>query len=253
MMNCRLKKKKISCKSKGFIVAEKSLEHIALIMDGNGRWAKSRGLPRNAGHKKGAETLVEIAKAVREAGVPFLTVYAFSTENWKRSEEEVSGLMNLLREYLDKNFAELKKNNIRIVFIGERYMLEKDIVAKMEKIERETKDNNSMTLQIALSYGSRQEIVGAVKKAAMFVANKDLTADDITEELFSSLLYTSKAPDPDLVIRTSGEQRISNYLLWQIAYSELFFTDTLWPDFTKEELINIIENFKTRERRYGKV
>ncbi len=234
-------------------MTEKSLEHIAFIMDGNGRWAKKRGLPRIAGHKKGAQTLTDIAKAVKEIGVKYLTVYAFSTENWKRSEEEVSGLMNLLREYLDKNFDELKKNDIKIVFIGERYMLEQDIIEKIEKLERETSVNKSMTMQVALSYGSRQEILNAVKKTAVLISNKDLMFEDITEELFSKLLYTSATPDPDLVIRTSGEQRISNYLLWQIAYSELYFTDTLWPDFTKEELVKIVENFKTRERRYGKV
>lgn len=233
-------------------MTEKSLEHIAFIMDGNGRWAKKRSLPRSAGHKKGAQTLIDIAKAVKELGIKYLTVYAFSTENWKRSEEEVTGLMNLLREYLDKNFDELKKNDIRILFIGERYMLEQDIVEKMEKLERETQNNKTMTLQVALSYGSRQEILNAVKKTAMLVSNQDLTLEDVTEELFSKLLYTSNVPDPDLVIRTSGEQRISNYLLWQIAYSEFYFTDTLWPDFTKEELMNIVENFKTRERRYGK-
>ena len=234
-------------------MTEKSLEHIAFIMDGNGRWAKKRGLPRNVGHQKGAQVLIDIAKAVKELGVKYVTVYAFSTENWKRSEEEVSGLMNLLREYLDKNFEELKKNDIKIVFIGERYMLEQDIIEKIEKLERETSKNASMTMQVALSYGSRQEIIGAVKKVESLVKNQDINLEDITEDLFSKLLYTSGTPDPDLVIRTSGEQRISNYLLWQIAYSELFFTDTLWPDFTKDELVTIVENFKTRERRYGKV
>ncbi len=234
-------------------MTEKSLEHIAFIMDGNGRWAKKRGLPRNVGHQKGAQVLIDIAKAVKELGVKYVTVYAFSTENWKRSEEEVSGLMNLLREYLDKNFEELKKNDIKIVFIGERYMLEQDIIEKIEKLERETSKNASMTMQVALSYGSRQEIIGAVKKVASLVKNQDINLEDITEDLFSKLLYTSGTPDPDLVIRTSGEQRISNYMLWQIAYSELFFTDTLWPDFTKDELVTIVENFKTRERRYGKV
>ena len=234
-------------------MTEKSLEHIAFIMDGNGRWAKKRGLPRNVGHQKVAQVLIDIAKAVKELGVKYVTVYAFSTENWKRSEEEVSGLMNLLREYLDKNFEELKKNDIKIVFIGERYMLEQDIIEKIEKLERETSKNASMTMQVALSYGSRQEIIGAVKKVASLVKNQDINLEDITEDLFSKLLYTSGTPDPDLVIRTSGEQRISNYLLWQIAYSELFFTDTLWPDFTKDELVTIVENFKTRERRYGKV
>ena len=233
-------------------MTENALNHIAIIMDGNGRWAKGKGLMRNAGHKKGAETLLEIAKVAKEIGIKCLTVYAFSTENWKRSDEEVSGLMNLLREYLDKNFDELKKNDVRIVFIGERYMLDSDIVAKMVNLENQTKQNKSMVLQIALSYGSRQEILSAVKKTADLVAKKDIMLEDINEDMFSKMLYTADVKDPDLVIRTSGEQRISNYLLWQIAYSELFFTDTLWPDFNKEEFISIIENFKTRERRYGK-
>ncbi len=233
-------------------MTDKAVEHIAIIMDGNGRWAKKRGFARNIGHKKGAEVVIETAKAAKDLGVSYLTLYAFSTENWKRSEEEVSGLMNLLREYLDKNFEELKKNKVRIVFIGERSMLDQDIVSKMEKLEQETKHNKSLTLQIALSYGSRLEIVSAVKKIADLVAKADISVSDINEDMFSKFLYTSDVPDPDIVIRTSGEQRLSNYLLWQSAYSELFFTDTLWPDFTKEELTQIIENFKTRERRYGK-
>lgn len=233
-------------------MSDNSLKHIAFIMDGNGRWAQKRGLPRNAGHKKGAETVIEIAKSVKELGIEYMTIYAFSTENWKRSDEEVSGLMNLLREYLDKNFEELKKNDVRIAFIGERYMLDSDIVAKMKKLEEETKNNKSLVLQVALSYGSRQEILSAVKRAVEIAKKSGLTSDDITEKMFSDMLYTANVPDPDLLVRTSGEQRISNYLLWQIAYSELCFTDTYWPDFTKEELINIVENFKTRERRYGK-
>lgn len=234
-------------------MADKSLKHIAIIMDGNGRWAKKRGLARNFGHQKGAQTVIEVVKAAKEIGIEYLTLYAFSTENWKRSEEEVSGLMNLLREYLDKNFEELKKNDVRIIFIGERYMLDADIVSKMEKLEKETEGNKSIVLQVALSYGSRLEIISAVKKVSSMVLKQDITIDDINEDIFSKLLYTSDVPDPDLVIRTSGEQRISNYLLWQIAYSEFYFTDTLWPDFTKEELINIVKQFNTRERRYGKV
>ena len=234
-------------------MTDKSLKHIAIIMDGNGRWAKKRGLPRNSGHKKGAQTVIDIAKAAKEIGVKYLTLYAFSTENWKRSEEEVLGLMNLLREYLDKNFEELKENDVRIVFIGERNMLDSDIVSKMKKLEQETENNKSLFLQVALSYGSRQEIISAVKRAALMAVKQDISVEDINEDMFSKLLYTSAVPDPDLVIRTSGEQRISNYLLWQIAYSEFYFTDTLWPDFTKKELISIVENFNTRERRYGKV
>jgi len=233
-------------------VTENFLQHIAIIMDGNGRWAVKRGLPRGMGHQKGAETVIEIAKAVKEAGVKYLTLYAFSTENWKRSPEEVSGLMNLLRSFLDKKFDELKDNNVRIRFISERYMLEDDIVAKMEKLEQATANNGEMVLQIALSYGSRQEILHAVRAVAERVKNGDMSAKDIDETVFSAMLYTAGVPDPDLVIRTSGEQRISNYLLWQIAYAEFCFTDTLWPDFTKKELMNIIDNFKQRERRYGK-
>ena len=228
------------------------LEHIAVIMDGNGRWAAKRGLPRNAGHKKGAEVVVEIAKAAKELGVKYMTLYAFSTENWKRGREEVDGLMNLLREYLDKDFKELKENDVRIRFIGERQMLADDIVKKIEELERSTAENKSLGLQVALSYGSRQEILHAVREIAFQVKSGDMSLKDIDEQSFSDMLYTAGVPDPDLVIRTSGEQRVSNYLLWQIAYAEFFFTKTLWPDFTKTELQEIIENYQTRERRYGK-
>lgn len=228
------------------------LEHVAVIMDGNGRWAAKRGLPRNVGHKKGAEVVIEVAKAAKELGVKFLTLYAFSTENWKRSREEVDGLMNLLREYLTKDFQELKENDVRIRFIGERRMLAVDIVEKIEELERSTANNKSLGLQVALSYGSRQEIIHAVKEIAAKVKSGDMSLKDIDEQSFSANLYTAGVPDPDLVIRTSGEQRISNYLLWQIAYAEFFFTKTLWPDFTKTELQEIIESYQTRERRYGK-
>ena len=221
-------------------------------MDGNGRWATKRGLPRTAGHKKGAEVVVQIAKAAKEFGVKYLTLYAFSTENWKRSPEEIGALMQLLRQYLDKNFKELEQNDVKIRFIGERYMLDADIVEKMERLEQNTAENKSLVLQIALSYGSRQEILNTAKKIAERVKNGDMQPQDIDEQTFSAMLYTGGVPDPDLLIRTSGEQRISNYLLWQIAYSELFFTKTLWPDFAKEEFKSIIENYQTRERRYGK-
>ncbi len=228
------------------------LNHIAVIMDGNGRWAVKRGLPRVAGHKKGAEVVVQIVKAAKEFGVKCLTLYAFSTENWKRSPEEVGALMQLLRQYLDKNFKELEQNDVKIRFIGERYMLDSDIVEKMERLERRTAENKSLVLQIALSYGSRQEILTAAKKIAERVKSGDMELKDIDEQTFSDMLYTNGIPDPDLLIRTSGEQRVSNYLLWQIAYTELFFTKTLWPDFSKEELKSIIEDYQTRERRYGK-
>lgn len=232
---------------------DNSLSHIAIIMDGNGRWAAKRGLPRSIGHKKGAETVKEITRAAGELGIKFLTLYAFSTENWQRSPEEVSTLMGLLRQYLKSDLQELQKNNVRIRFIGERNMLEVDIVVAMDKLEADTAANNGLTLCIALSYGSRQEIVNAVQKAAALVQKGDMAVEDIDVKLFSDLLYTKDIPDPDLLIRTSGEQRVSNYLLWQLAYTEFYFTQTFWPDFDKKELTAIINDFKTRERRYGKV
>ena len=198
---------------------DNSLTHIAIIMDGNGRWAAKRGLPRSFGHKKGAETVKEITRAAGEAGIRFLTLYAFSTENWQRSPEEVSTLMGLLRQYLKTDLQELRKNNVRIRFIGERDMLDADIVAAMEKLEAETAVNDGLTLCIALSYGSRQEIVNAAKKAAALVQKGDMSVEDIDVKLFSDMLYTKDIPDPDLLIRTSGEQRLSNYLLWQLAYT----------------------------------
>ena len=232
---------------------ENKLQHIAIIMDGNGRWASRQGLPRSMGHKKGAEVVKEITKAAAEKGIKYLTLYAFSTENWQRSEEEVSYLMTLLRQYLKNDLKEIKENKIRIRFIGERYMLDKDIQQSMADLEEETAEFNKMTLCIALSYGSRQEIISAVKKTAQLIKNGDISVEDVDINLFSSMLYTKDIPDPDLLIRTSGEQRISNYLLWQIAYSEFAFTDVLWPDFTPELLQQMIDNFNTRERRYGKV
>lgn len=226
--------------------------HIAIIMDGNGRWATRRGLPRSMGHKKGAETVKEITRAAGELGVKYLTLYAFSTENWQRGPEEVSTLMGLLRQYLKSDLQELQKNNVRILFIGERDMLDADIVASMVKLEADTATNDGLTLCIALSYGARQEIINAVRKTASLVKKGDILPEDIDHKMFSDMLYTKSIPDPDLVIRTSGEQRVSNYLLWQIAYAELYFTKTLWPDFNKEELATIINDFKNRERRYGK-
>lgn len=228
------------------------LEHLAIIMDGNGRWAARRGLPRSMGHRKGAEVVKEITRAARELGIKYLTLYAFSTENWNRSEDEVKTLMGLLRDYLQSDLKEVQQNNVRIRFIGEREMLDADIVRKMAEIEADTLRNTGMTLCIALSYGSRQEIVNAVKKTAALVKEGDISLNDVDVKLFSDMLYTKDMPDPDLVIRTSGEQRISNYLLWQIAYAEFFFTDVLWPDFNKKLLEDIIKNFNMRERRYGK-
>ena len=228
------------------------LEHIAFIMDGNRRWAKKHGVPAIVGHEKGAETLTEIVKSAKELGIKYVTVYAFSTENWKREKSEVDGLMNLLRKYLDKSFKELEENNARIMFIGERDMLAPDIVEKMNQIENRTAQNPDITLCVALSYGGRHEIIAAVKKIAKLVENSELNIKAIDEKKFSDMLYTKDLPDPDLLIRTSGEKRISNFLLWQLSYSEFYFSDTLWPDFSKQELIKIIDDYKNRERRYGK-
>lgn len=229
------------------------LEHIAIIMDGNGRWAKKRGLPRSFGHKKGAEVVKEVARAAANMGVKFLTLYAFSTENWNRDPEEVATLMSLLRQYLKSDLKELQDNGVRIVFIGERSMLDADIVENMKKIEADTALNEKMTLCIAISYGSRQEIINAAKKIAALAKRGDIQPEDVDSKMFSDMLYTKDIPDPDLVIRTSGEMRISNYLLWQIAYAEFFFTEVLWPDFNEKILADIVADFKTRERRYGKV
>ncbi len=230
-----------------------NIKHVAIIMDGNGRWATSKGLPRSAGHKKGAETLRQILETAADMKIPYITLYAFSTENWQRDKAEVDYLMGLLRQYLNSEIKEIEDRGARILFIGEREMLANDIIVKMSELERRTKNNKDFTLCIALSYGSRAEIVAAAKKAAILVAEGELKVNDIDEKTFSNLLYTAGIPDPDLVIRTSGEQRISNYLLWQIAYSELYFTKTLWPDFSAEEFKAIISDFNSRERRYGKV
>lgn len=232
---------------------ENKLEHIAIIMDGNGRWAKKRGLPRAMGHRKGAEVVKEITKAAGNLGIKYLTLYAFSTENWQREPAEVETLMGLLREYLKSDLKEIQENGVRITFIGERLMLDADIVENMKKIEADTINNTKMTLCIAISYGSRQEIVNATRRIAALAKRGDIQPEDVDSKMFSDMLYTKDIPDPDLVIRTSGERRISNYLLWQIAYAEFFFSEVLWPDFDEKVLTDIINDFKTRERRYGKV
>lgn len=232
---------------------ENKLDHIAIIMDGNGRWAKKRGLPRSMGHKKGAEVVKKITKAAGNLGVKYLTLYAFSTENWNRDPEEVGTLMDLLRQYLKSDLKEVQENGVRIRFIGERSMLAPDIVESMNKLETETALNDKMTLCLAISYGSRQEILNAARKIAELTKRGDIHPEDIDAKMFSSMLYTQDIPDPDLLIRTSGEQRLSNYLLWQLAYAEFFFSDVLWPDFDEKILTDIITNFNSRERRYGKV
>lgn len=228
-----------------------SLQHIAFIMDGNRRWAKKRGLPIAAGHRQGAETLTNIAKAAKKMGLKYMTVYAFSTENWQREKSEVDGLMNLLRQYLDNGFKELQENNARIIFIGEREMLAADIQAKMAKIESESAKNSDVTLCVALSYGGRQEITAAARKLAQRVKEGLLEPSEITPQIMGDALYTVGIPDPDLLIRTSGEERLSNFLPWQSAYTELYFSETLWPDFSAAELEEIIKKYELRERRYG--
>lgn len=228
------------------------LQHIAIIMDGNGRWAQRQGLPRSLGHKKGAETVRDITRAAGELGIKYLTLYAFSTENWNRDAKEVDALMGLLRQYLKSELSELQKNDVRIVFIGEREMLPADIVEAMRKLEADTQENQKMTVCIALSYGARQEIVNAVRKIAAMAQRGDIKSGDVDMKMIADRLYTAGIPDPDLLIRTSGEQRISNYLLWQCAYTEFYFSDTLWPDFNRKELEEIIDNYNKRERRYGK-
>lgn len=228
------------------------LRHLAIIMDGNRRWARKRGLPAAAGHKKGAETLEQVCRDAKDLGIKYLTLYAFSTENWQRDPEEVAALMGLLRQYLKNDLQEIQKNNVRIVFIGERGMLDKDIADGMQRIENQTADNTDLTLCLAVSYGSRQEILNAVRRVAKLVRADELKVEEIDEHLFSNLLYTKGIPDPDMVVRTSGEQRISNYLLWQVAYAEFYFSEVLWPDFNRAELEKIVANFNTRERRYGR-
>jgi undecaprenyl diphosphate synthase len=225
--------------------------HVAIIMDGNGRWAKARGLPRTAGHKKGVDAVRRTVEAARELGVGTLTIFSFSSENWRRPEEEVSDLMGLLRFYLRSEVAELHKAGIRLRVIGERARLSDDINRLIDDAETLTGANRTMTLVVALSYGSRQEIVTAAKRLAEDVAAGRLSADAIDEKALSGRLFTADLPDPDLIIRTSGEKRISNFLLWQAAYAELVFVDTLWPDFTKRDLEAAIDEFHRRERRFG--
>lgn len=225
--------------------------HVAIIMDGNGRWAKSRNLPRAAGHKRGASAVkVAITSAV-EAGVSYLTLYGFSSENWKRSSGEVKDLMGLLRYYLKSEISTLHEEGVRFCVIGDRKRLDGDIVKLIEDAEKLTCGNTRLYLSIALSYGGRTEITDAARKLATQVKTGHIDPDDIDEDLFAGSLYTSDIPDPDILIRTSGEQRISNFLLWQLAYAEFVFLDTLWPDFSKQDFDNAIASYHGRERRYG--
>lgn len=228
-------------------------EHIALILDGNGRWAKKRGLPRQMGHKKGCETLEEIVEVAARLGLKYLTVYGFSTENWKRPEEEVGALMQLFRYYAKRLMKVAKEHDVRVRMIGERNRFAPDIVEAINTLEESTKENRTMTFVIAVNYGGRDEITRAVRKVMAKAQEGLLMPDDMDETVFSGYLDTAGIPDPDLLIRTSGELRLSNYLLWQLAYSEFYVTDCLWPDFNREELLTAIRHYNRRERRFGGV
>jgi undecaprenyl diphosphate synthase len=225
--------------------------HVAIIMDGNGRWAKARGLPRVAGHRRGADAVRKTIKAASELGIRYLTLFGFSSENWKRPIEEVDDLMGLLRHYLRGEIAELHRNQVCFRVIGDRTRLAPDIVALIENAESTTRSNSGLKLVVALSYGARAEIVTAVQTLAKRVASGDIGPDGIDEAALTSTLWTSGIPDPDLIIRSSGEKRLSNFLLWQAAYAEFVFIDTLWPDFGKDDLVAAIGEFQRRDRRYG--
>jgi undecaprenyl diphosphate synthase len=226
-------------------------QHIAIIMDGNGRWAEARGFPRIAGHRRGAEAVRRTVAGAVELGVPYLTLFGFSSENWKRPSGEIYDLMGLLRHYLDAEIAELNRNGVRLKVIGQRDRFAADIVRLIDEAEAVTRENRAVTLTMALSYGGRAEIVAAVRDIAAAVVNGRLAIDAIDEDRVARHLFTAGLPDPDLLIRTSGEQRISNFLLWQCAYAELVFTKTLWPDFGKSDLVQAIGEYSRRDRRYG--
>jgi len=226
--------------------------HIAIILDGNGRWAKKKGMPRGYGHVKGCENLEDICEVAKELGVKYLTVYAFSTENWKRSREEVEGLMKLFRNYLKKCIKISEKNNMRVRVIDDPSAFDQDIQDKIKELEEFSKDFDELHFQIALNYGSRDEITRAVNRM-LEDQKRGILKESVTEETISDYLDTAGIPDPDLMIRTSGEQRLSNYLLWQLAYTEFYFTDVPWPDFKKDELVKAIEKYNERDRRYGGV
>jgi len=228
-------------------------EHVAIIMDGNGRWAKKRGLPRNMGHRQGGKTVELICEEAYKLGIKYITLYAFSTENWSRPEEEVSALMNLLRSYMKDCVKQAEKNKMRVKVIGDISGLDADLQESIRILEKESEKNEGLRFQIALNYGGRDELVRAVKRLCQDVKEQQMDVQDISQETLASYLDTAEIPDPDLMIRTSGEQRISNFLLWQLAYSEFYFPDVLWPDFTKDDLIDAIAYYNTRERRYGGV
>nr|WP_320118340.1 isoprenyl transferase [uncultured Marinifilum sp.] len=234
------------------IIKEKLPNHLAIIMDGNGRWAKMRGEHRIIGHQNGVEAVKQTVEGAAELGISYLTLYAFSTENWNRPKDEVMGLMSLLVEAIENETPTLMKNNVRLQAIGDLTSLPKEVRAKLNGTISTTASNSGLTLVLALSYSSRWEIVNAVKNIAEEIAKGELNPDQISNAIFEDHLTTKGIPDPELLIRTSGENRISNFLLWQIAYSELYFTDLFWPDFTKEELYKALFNYQNRERRFGK-
>lgn len=227
--------------------------HIAIILDGNGRWAKAKGMPRSYGHVKGCANLETICDDMKELGVKYLTVYAFSTENWKRSREEVEGLMKLFRSYLKKCLKISERNKMRVKIIGDITAFDQDIQEKIVQLEEFSKDYDELYFQIALNYGSRDEITRGMRRMAQDVAEGKLLPSEVTEDAIGNYLDTAGVPDPDLMIRTSGELRLSNFLLWQMAYTELYFTDVPWPDFNKAELVRAIEKYNQRDRRYGGV
>ena len=225
-------------------------QHVAIILDGNGRWAKKRGLPRNLGHAQGFATVEKTVFHAADLGIKYLTVYGFSTENWKRPAEEVSGLMTLFRAYMKRLLKTALENDARVLMIGERSRFPQDIIDGINELEEKTKDNSRITFTIVINYGGRDEITRAVNKMIQEAKDGTLT-EPVTEQVLAQHLDTKLIPDPDLLIRTSGEQRLSNYLIWQSAYAELYFTDVLWPDFSKEDLIEAIRYYNTRDRRFG--
>lgn len=228
-------------------------QHVAIILDGNGRWAKKRGMPRNYGHAQGAKNVEKICEEAWRMGIKYLTVYAFSTENWNRPQNEVDALMKLLRNYMKTCLKTAAQNDMKVRVIGDITRLDEDIQKRILELEEATKDNGGLNFQIAINYGSRDEMIRAMKKLSDDCMKGSVKAEDITEELFSDYLDTKEIPDPDLLIRTSGELRLSNFLLWQLAYAEFYFTDVPWPDFTKKELEKAVVQYNSRDRRYGGV
>lgn len=227
--------------------------HVAIIMDGNGRWAKKKHMPRTYGHAQGAKVLEQTLEDADDLGVKFFTVYAFSTENWARPFEEVQVIMNLFRDYLISAVDKCNRNNVRCMVIGERSRLDSDIIDAINNLEEKTKDNTGITFIVAINYGSRDEITRGVREIAQDIKNGVINPEDIDDEMITEHLDTRGIPDPDLLIRTSGEERLSNFLMWQLAYSEFYFTDVPWPDFNKEELIKAFEVYTMRDRRYGNI